>query len=300
VPGREKAEPSYAVSELCSENYLQTLGIPLVRGRFFSKREADSFQHLVVINQTFVRSFFGTEDPIAQKVRFPAWETNYSDWPRGAYFEIIGVVADIKNKSLRDPTMSQVYLPYTISATGLADDRVIMVKTAGNPDSTLRSIRQAIYELDDDVAVTNTGTIEKSLREEFYAGPRFSLITVSTFGAAGLVLVLIGIFSVMAYTVSLRNHEIGVRMALGAQPGDVLGMVLKNGLALIAAGTVLGIIISLALTRFLASQIWGISATDPWTFAVIAAVVTGTGFAACFVPARRATRVDPLLALRYE
>jgi putative ABC transport system permease protein len=300
VPGREKAESSYAVSELCSEDYLHTLGIPLIRGRFFSKREVDSSQHLVVINQTFARSFFGTEDPIGQKVRFPAWEINYSDWPRGAYFEIIGVVADIKNHSLRDPAMSQIYLPYRISATGLVDDRAIMVKTAGNPDSTLISVRQAIHELDNDVAVTNTGTIEKSLREDFYAGPRFSLITVSTFGGAGLVLVLIGIFSIMAYTVSLRNHEIGVRMALGAQPGDVLRMVLKNGLALIAAGTVIGIITSLALTRFLASQIWGVSATDPWTFAAVAAVVTGTGLAACFLPARRATRIDPLLALRYE
>ena len=300
VPGREKAESSYAVTELCSEDYLHTLGIPLVRGRFFSKREVDSSQHLVVINQTFARSFFGTEDPIGQKVRFPAWEINYSDWPRGAYFEIIGVVADIKNHSLRDPTMSQIYLPYRISATGLRDDRAIMVKTAGNPDSTLMSVRQAIHELDNDVAVTNTGTLERSLREDFYAGPRFSLITVSTFGAAGLVLVLIGIFSIMAYTVSLRNHEIGVRMALGAQPGDVLRMVLKNGLALIAAGTVIGIIISLALTRFLASQIWGVSATDPWTFVAVAAVVTGTGIAACFLPARRATCVDPMLALRYE
>jgi len=288
------------VSELCSENYLQTLGIPLLRGRFLSKLEVDSAQHLVVINQTFARRFFGSEDAVGQKIKFPSWEINYSDWPRGAYFEIIGVVADIKNKGLRDPTMSEIYLPYTISATGLEDDRAIMVKTGGNPDATLPAIRQAIHELDRDVAVTDAGTIEQSLREDYYAEPRFALTTVSTFGAVGLVLVIIGVFSVMAYTVSLRSHEIGVRMALGAQRGDVLRMVLKNGLALIAVGTIVGLVMSLALTRFLASQIWGVSATDPWTFAAVVAVVTGTGLVACFLPARRAATVDPLIALRYE
>jgi len=300
VPRREKVEASYAVSELCSEEYLDTLGIPLLRGRFFSKSEVDSAQHIVVVNQTFARSFFGSEEPIGQKIKFPSWEINYSDWPRGAYFEIIGVVADIKNKSLRDPTMSQIYLPYTISATGLKDDRAIIVKTTESPDSTLQSIRQAIHELDSDVAVTNTGTIENSLREDFYSGPRFGLITISIFGVAGLVLVLIGIFSVMAYTVSLRRHEIGVRMALGAQQNDVLCMVLKKGLALILTGTTAGLVASLAMTRLMASQIWGVSATDPWTFSAVAAVILVVGLAACLFPARKATQVDPLVSLHYE
>jgi putative ABC transport system permease protein len=217
-----------------------------------------------------------------------------------SYLEIIGVVADIKNKSLRDPTMSQIYLPFTISATGLADDRTIIVKTAGSPEAALPRIRQTIYELASNVAVTDAETIENSLREDFYAEPRFSLMVVSAFGAAGLALVLIGIFSVMSYTVSLRNHEIGVRMALGAQREDILTMVLKTGLTLIAAGVVIGLVASLALGRLLASQIWGVSATDPWTIALVAAVVVGTGLVACLLPARRAAAVNPLHALRYE
>jgi hypothetical protein len=130
VPGKENLASSYAVSELCSEDYLRTLGIQLLRGRFFSKSDVDSARHVVVVNQTFARSFLGIQDPIGQRVRFPSWELNYSDWPGNSYLEIIGVVADIKNKSLRDPTMSQIYLPFTISATGLADDRTIIVKTA--------------------------------------------------------------------------------------------------------------------------------------------------------------------------
>ena len=300
VRGREKAESFYAVSELCSEDYFRTLEIPLLRGRFFSKNEVDSAQHLVVINQTFARTFFGPEDPIGQKVKFPSWELNESDWPRGSYFEIIGVVADVKNKGLRDPTMSQIYLPYTTSATGLMDNRGIMMKTARSSNSNLPVIRQAIHELDRDATLIDLGPIEDRLQEDFYAGPRFNLIMVSNFGAAGLVLVLIGTFSVLAYTVSLRTHEIGIRMALGAQRSEVLRMILKNGMALIAAGTVVGLAISLALTRFLASQIWGVSATDPWTFAAVIAVVIVTGLAASFLPARRAAEVDPIVALRYE
>jgi putative ABC transport system permease protein len=300
VPGKEKLASSYAVSELCSEDYLHTLGIQLLRGRFFSKSDVDSARHVVVVNQTFARSFLGIQDPIGQRVRFPSWELNYSDWPGNSYLEIIGVVADIKNKSLRDPTMSQIYLPYTISATGLTDDRTIIVKTAGSPEAVLPRIRQTIHDLASNVAVTDAETIEKSLREDFYAEPRFSLTVVSSFGAAGLALVLIGIFSVMSYTVSLRNHEIGVRMALGAQREDILTMVLKTGLTLIAAGVVIGLVASLALGRLLASQIWGVSATDPWTLALVVAVVVGTGLVACLLPARRAAAVNALHALRYE
>jgi putative ABC transport system permease protein len=300
VLGREKPESSYAMSELISEDYFYALGIPLLRGRLFSRSESDSAQHMVVINQKFARSFFGGEDPIGHKIKFPSWETNYSDWPRSAYFEVIGVVADIKNKGLREPTMSQIYLPYTVTATGLADDRTIMVKTVGSPESVLLSIDKAIHELDGSVAVTDTGTIEKSLRGDYYAEPRFALTTVGAFGALGFVLVIVGIFSVMAYTVSLRTREFGIRMALGAQSGDVLRMVLKSGLALILAGTIIGSMISLALTRFLTNEIWGVSATDPWTFATVVMILGGTGLVACFLPARRASRVEPLIALRYE
>ena len=300
VSGKEKLASSYAVSELCSEDYLRTLGIPLLRGHFFSKSDVDSARHVVVVNQTFARSFLGSQDPIEQRVRFPSWELNYSDWPGNAYLEIIGVVADIKNKNLRDPTMSQIYLPYTISATGLADDRTIIVKTAGSPEAVLLRIRQAIHELASNVAVTDADTIENSLREDFYAEPRFRLMVVSAFGAAGLALVLIGIFSVMSYTVSLRNHEIGVRIALGAQREDILTMVLKTGLSLIAAGVVIGLLASFALGRLLASQIWGVSATDPWTLALVVAVVVGTGLVACLLPARHAAAVNALQALRYE
>jgi putative ABC transport system permease protein len=144
-----------------------------------------------------------------------------------------------------------------------------------------------------------TGTVESYLKRWYFAEPQFILMMLGTFASIGLLLVIMGVFSVMAYSVSLRNHEIGIRMALGAQQ-EVLRMVLKSGLVLITGGVVAGIIISLALTRFIASQIWGVSATDPWTFSAVVLVIFVAGLAACVLPARRATQVNPLNALRSE
>jgi putative ABC transport system permease protein len=136
--------------------------------------------------------------------------------------------------------------------------------------------------------------------QEFYRGPQFELVMLAAFAAIGLALVVIGIFSVMAYTVSLQTHEIGIRMALGAQQNNIFQMILTKGARLLGAGILLGLFASYGLTRFLASQIWGVSATDPWTFGAVAALLVAVGLGACFLPARRATRVDPLIALRYE
>jgi putative ABC transport system permease protein len=154
--------------------------------------------------------------------------------------------------------------------------------------------------LDPNIAISGTGTVENYLKQSYFAEPRFVLMVLGAFASIGLVLVIMGVFSVMAYTVSLRKHEIGIRMALGAQQQDVLRMALKSGLVLITGGVLAGIIISLALTRLIASQIWGVSATDPWTFSAVVLVIFVAGPAACLLPARRATQVNPLIALRTE
>jgi putative ABC transport system permease protein len=142
--------------------------------------------------------------------------------------------------------------------------------------------------------------MENFLKRWYYAGPRFTLMILGTFGVTGLLLVLTGIFSVMAYMVSLRTHEIGIRIALGAQPKDVLRLVLKKGLTLVLVGTISGLVASDAMTRLMATQIWGVSATDPWTFCAVAVVILAVGLTGCLFPARRATQVDPLLSLHYE
>jgi putative ABC transport system permease protein len=297
VPGKTHSGSWGTTFDLCSEGYFQTLNRNLLRGRLLSRSEVESASHVTVINQTFVRSYFGNENPIGQGIKFSTFEEYATDWPRDAYFEIIGEIADGRNSGLQDAPRPEVYLPYTVTGTG---PRGIMVRTGQNSNSILASLRQEIAAVAPDVAISDAGSIESFLGRWYYAGPRFTLIILGTFGVTGLLLVLIGIFSVMAYVVSLQTHEIGIRMALGAQRNDVLRMVLKRGLALILAGTMAGLVASLAMTRLMASQIWGVSTTDPWTFSAVAAIILAVGLTACLFPARRATQVDPLVALHYE
>jgi putative ABC transport system permease protein len=174
-----------------------------------------------------------------------------------------------------------------------------MARTSVDPSSLLKDMGQEVRALDPGVQISTSGTLEASL-QEFYSGQQFQLATLAAFASIGLILVVIGIFSVMAYTVSLQTHEIGIRMAIGAQQANILRLVLLNGFRLVAGGILVGLLFSYALTRFLTSQIPGVSATDPWTFSAVVAVVLLVGLAACFLPARRASAVDPLVALRYE
>lgn len=193
--------------------------------------------------------------------------------------------------------MPEAFLPYSITG---AFERGVLVRTSVEPLSMLMSVRREIWSIDRGVALTFTGSLEDYLRRFSYSGPRFGLIVFGAFASMGLMLVAIGIFSVMAYTVNLQTREIGIRMALGAQRGLVLAMVLRRSLLLISTGIIAGEAVSLGLTRLVQSQIWGVSAHDPVTFGAVLALLVTVGIAASLVPARRATRVDPLVALRYE
>jgi putative ABC transport system permease protein len=297
VPGKTHSEPWSTAFDMCSEGYFQTLSRHLLRGRLLSRSDVELARHVTVINQTFERNYFGNEDPIGQRIRFTTFEQWATDWPKDAYFEIIGVIEDAKNTGLQDAPRPEVYFPHTITGTG---PRGIMVRTTGNANLVLASLSRAVAAVDSDVAISDLGTMENILKSSYYAGPQFTLIILGTFGFTGLLLVLIGVFSVMAYTVSLQTHEIGIRMAVGAQRRDVLAMVLKKGLALILAGTIVGLAISSAVMRFMASQIWGVSIVDPWTFSVVATLVVVVGLMASLFPARRATQVDPLVSLHCE
>ncbi len=168
-----------------------------------------------------------------------------------------------------------------------------------DPTPLLKNIGREVQAIDPNVGIATSGTLEQALRE-FYRGPQFELVTLGAFAVIGLLLVAIGIFSVMAYTVSLQTHEIGIRMAIGAPRENILSMVLAKSLKLVAGGVVIGLLVSWATTRFLASEISGISATDTLTFAVMAIVIVIVGLLASYLPARRATQVDPMVALRHE
>jgi putative ABC transport system permease protein len=282
--------------DLCSEAYFQTLGLGLLRGRALSETDIDSARHVALVNQAFARTYFGSEDPLGQKIKFNVFD-ELPDTPRDAYFEIIGVVTNFRNRGLLESPSPEAFLPYTITGFG---DRVILARTAVDPRSLLASVQREIWGVDSNAAVIRSGSIKDLLTEEAYVRPQFGLIAIGVFAGIGLALVLIGIFSVMAYTVALQTHEIGVRMALGAQRGNVLTMVLWKGLRLICIGMLIGVLASLGLTRFLASQISGVSASDPLTFFAVVILFLTVGMIASLLPARRAASIDPLVALRYE
>jgi predicted permease len=291
---------------LCNETYFQTMGRHLIQGRGFSAEDVDAGRHIAVVNQTFARAYLTGRDAIGQRIRphVPGGGLQHPDRPTfsGApaspapdepYFEVIGVVADARNSGIREPVAPQVYLPYGSPAG-------IVVKTAVPPLALVESVRRRLWSLDRSVVLTNVGTVEQAIEDSAFAQPRFALFSIGGFAAIGLLLVATGVFGVMAYQTSLRRREIGIRMALGAEPAGVFGMVLAGGLRLIVAGAAIGALAGLALTRLLASQLWGVSALDPASFVAAALVLLASGAVACYLPARRAARLDPVEALRCE
>jgi predicted permease len=296
IAGKAHSEKWTSSFDLCSEGYFPTVGVKVLRGRVLSEVEVNDARKVAVVNQTLVNKYFGSEDPIGRRIRVNMLEKT-PDGKIDPTFEVIGVVQDLRNQGIQDAPSPQMYLPYTVTG---AFDRSILLRTAKNPMALETPMKRAIWVVDRNVATTFTGTLEEFLSRFWYAGPRFALILLGVFAGVGLVLVALGVYSVIAYTVSRQTHEIGIRMALGAGQADVLRMVLRMGLRLIAIGVVAGLAVSIGLARLAASQLWGISPYDPIALGGVVAVVALAGFAACYFPARRATRVDPLIALRYE
>jgi putative ABC transport system permease protein len=296
IPGKTHAEKWNALFQLCSEGYFGVVKIQFVGGRGFTEAEVNGARKLAVVNQTFVKKYLGNENPIGRQVRI-ARLAEFEDAVKEPTFEIIGLVADAKNQGLQDPVMPEIWLPYTVTGSGF---RGILVRTAGEPMAMMNAVQHEIWATDANVALTFTGTLEGYISQFSYAGPRFGFFLMTIFGAIGLVLVTIGVYSVLAYTTARRTQEIGIRMALGAESSDVRSMVIRMGLQLVGIGVALGLIVSLAIGRVIATQLWGVSAYDPWTLVSVPVVLLITGMLACWLPARRAANVDPLVALRYE
>ncbi len=296
ISGKSHAEKWNALFQLCSEGYFPVLRIQFKDGRVFTEAEVNGARKLAVVNETFVRKYMPKENPIGQRVHLAELET-FPDPLKDAWFEIIGVVADVKNRGLQDPVDPEVWVPYTVTGSAA---RGVLVRTSQEPMSMMNVMRDEIWGTDRGVALTMTGTLETYINSFSYAGPRFGFLLMTIFGSIGLVLVTIGVYSVLAYTTARRTHEIGIRMALGAESGDVLGLVVKMGLRLVALGAGIGLIASLLLGRVIATQLWGVSAYDPYTLAGVTGLLLVTGLVACWIPARRASHVDPLVALRYE
>jgi putative ABC transport system permease protein len=295
IPGKTHSEKWNALFQLCSEGYFPVLRIQLKDGRTFSEAEVNGARKLAVVNETFAQKYLAKENPIGQRVHLAQLEA-FPDPLKDPWFEIIGVVADVKNNGLQDPIQPEVWVPYTVTGSAF---RGILVRTSQEPMSMMNAVRDEIWATDRGVALTFTGTLEGYINSFSYAGPRFGFLLMTIFGSIGLVLVTIGVYSVLAYTTARRTQEIGIRMALGAESGDVLGLVIKMGVRLVAVGAGIGLVASLLLGRVIATQLWGVSAYDPYTLAAVTALLLATGLVACWIPARRASHVDPLVALRY-
>ena len=270
-------------------NYFRTMGIPLRSGRLFTEREFRAETHVVIVNQLLVNKYFHGANPLGQRLIIDMKDTNVP-------CEIVGVVGDVREDGLNENVQPVAYWPFPeLPYSAMA----IVVRTAGEPLALMPSIRAAIRDLDKDQPIAEVNSMEQLVAKSV-ADSRFTMVLLAAFAALALVLACIGIYGVMAYSVSQRTHEIGIRMALGAQQSDVLRLVLVQGTRLALAGVGIGIIAALALTRLMASLLYQVSATDPVTFGAVVLLLVAVALAACYIPARRAMRVDPMVALRYE
>jgi putative ABC transport system permease protein len=242
--------------------------------------------------------FFGGDEPLGRQ--FTAKAIAVEGRPlQDVDFQVIGVLRDVKDFGPQVPVIPMALVPHTV--TSLFGGGVLFIKTKVAPASLMHAVKEEVWSFDRNVIFSpESGPYVDTFYWLTYSAHEFGLMTFAPLAGIALLLVVIGIFSVMAYTVSLQTHEIGVRMALGAQQDNILKMVLARGARIVAAGIIIGIFASYGITRFLASQVWGVSTADPWTFGLVAIVATFVGLAACYIPARRATCLDPMAALRYE
>ena len=290
---------------LASPDYFRTLGIALRQGRSFATEDKSNSQSVAIINETLARRFFPNEDPVGKTIWMgppesllpPEALTPVGRFPRRL---IVGVVSDVKGGSLNQPTPSLVYAPLTQHRReGWSNNLMLAVQTNTKPETLTSAIREQVRGLDPDQPVTSIRTMDELL-DRTLSEAKFGLLLFGLFAALALVLAAIGIYAVMATTVTQRTHEIGLRMALGAQNRDVLRLIIGQGMMPVLIGVVVGLASAVALTRLMSTLLFGVSATDPLTLALITTLLAAVALLACYIPARRATKVDPLVALRYE
>lgn len=270
-------------------NYFQAMQIPLKRGRLFTEQEAKEMRHVVVVNEMFARTNLPGQDPLGKRVTINMKD---EDVPT----EIIGVVGDTKHLGLDTETEEMAYWP---QPELVYPYMTLVIRTHGQPADITPAARNVIRNIDPQQPIGEVSTME-SLLAKSIARSRFNTILLAVFSLVALVMAAVGIYGVMSYSVQQRTHEIGLRMALGAQQRDVLRLVLKQGVILGSLGVAAGLIASFGLTRLIVSLLFEVPATDTKTFVMVATGLFLITLVACYVPARRATKVDPLVALRYE
>jgi putative ABC transport system permease protein len=268
--------------------YFKTLGVPVLQGRDFSDRDTPAGPRVVIINETLARKYFPHESPIGKRFKEGGSDRTVNPW-----MEIVGVVGDVKYEGLDLPTAPAYYIPFRQNPIRGMN---LVVSSSVAPSALTAAIRAEVRKIDPEIPVSRVSMMEKLLNESV-AQPRFRTFLVGIFSAVAMLLAAIGIYGVVAYSVSQRTQEIGIRMALGARRSDVLRLVVRHGMRLTLAGVALGVLGALALTRLTANLLFGVGATDPVTFAAISILLICVALLACYIPARRASRLDPMVAL---
>jgi putative ABC transport system permease protein len=284
-PGESPAAQTFVIAR----DYFATMGIPLVAGRTFDTRDRNGAPFATVVNQEFANRFFPGEDPVGKRLRI------LSGHPQATY-QVVGVVGSVRHLGLDRSPEPALFLANLQEPGAFLH---LVIRTSGDPMRLAPAVKSEIRSIAHDVPVSGVQTMEEYM-ERSVARPRFNMVLIAAFGGLALALAAVGLFGVIAYSVAQRTHEIGIRRALGAADGRVVTMVLKQGMTLAVAGMVLGLAGAFALTRFLETLLFAITPTDAVTFATVAAALLAVAFGACYVPARRAARVDPMVALRGE
>jgi len=291
VAGRPLPNPSEAPVtgvSIVTPGYFSTMGIPLVEGRLFTERDQDGAPQVTIVSQALARRQFPNMNPIGQRL--------FVEWGRQTPYQIVGVVGDVKHDGLDQASQPTVYFPNAQETQTIA---TLMIRTGGDPMKLAPAAEQIIHAYDKDQAIAKIQPLDMFLSKSV-ARPRFQSVLLASFAGLALWLAAIGIFGVMSYSVAQRTHEIGIRVALGAQSDQVMRLVVGQGLLLALIGTAAGLVGAFALTRYLRTLLFNVSPTDWLTFTAVPLVLCAVAVAASYFPARRAIRVDPMAALRYE
>ena len=287
-PPREK-EPPIGIGSVSSD-YFQTMGIPLLSGRTYDARDGADGQKVAIVNQVFANRYFADGNPLGKRVGFGCKEKE------GLCRTIVGVVGNIRQESITDEVTPEMYLPF---AQMRMNGMTLMVRTSSDPLNLARAVRSEVLAIDKNQPIHDVKTLGQRV-DEAVAVSRSLMVLFTAFALLALVLGAVGMYGIVSYSVTQRTHEIGIRMALGARAGNVLGLIMKNGLALVLTGIVIGVGGALLLTRFLTTLLFGVTPTDARTFVVVSLIFFVIAAVASLIPALRATRVEPVIALRYE
>ena len=295
IEGRTAAsaqEQSEAQYRSASVDYFRLMRIPLRRGRGFTEADGPNAAGVAVINEAMARQFWPGEEPLGKRISL---RSNFGE-AEPEWREIVGVIADIRHFGLAAEPRPEMYVPEAQQPSGSA---TLLLRASSDPQPLAGLVKAEIAAIDKDLPVSSIATLEENTSRSI-ARPRFIMLLLATFASIALLLAAVGIYGVVSYSVSQRTREIGIRMALGAERSDIIRLVIMQGMMPAGLGVVAGLVAAFGLTRLMESLLFGVSAADPLTFAGVPVILTGVALAACFVPARRATRVNPMVALRHE